>query len=87
MKNIKDLIIINDGILHNVPYWALITESPTKKDTNDKSWVDIIQSAITNFFDSGNAIKNQPWLSKKFSITITPSVKRFVNFTLFFILG
>ncbi|SVC08702.1 uncharacterized protein METZ01_LOCUS261556, partial [marine metagenome] len=79
MKKIKDLIIINDGILHNVPYWALITESPPKKDINDKSWVNIIQSAITNFFDSGNAIKNQPWLSKKFSITITPSVKSFIN--------
>ena len=54
---IKKLIIVNDGILHKVPYWALTSKSSSP----------------------GMSFKNQPWLAKRYAVTIAPSVRSFVD--------
>ena len=56
-NKIKKLIIVNDGILYKVPYWALTTE-PSSPNLS---------------------FRDQPWLSKKYALTISPSIRSFVD--------
>ena len=76
IKPLSDRVVVKPEAVEEKTASGIILPDTAKEKPQEGT---VVAGGSGKISDSGNAIKNQPWLSKKFSITITPSVKSFIN--------